>query len=352
MGYDVGVLTQSPRWYAERLLDAFGIPYDALITGSDQYAPKPGPSSLIAIAGDLVTPVGDCMMVGDDVADIRAAQNAGTLSIGVAWLRKAPGAWRRHWPDLAVARPDRLIDILNDGGSRFPYAEAMLAGDRPRWHWGSLLRLGDATFGAEHYYATSDSRHPSHALSRLIIEAKEDPEAAKRVGRLLAGLLDTPWSGKLVDLITSVPPKPGQDYDRFAPVRAALATASGTPERGDVLRQLFDDDDYRHCRADERPGRVTGRFASAPLDGERVLLVDDVITSGGQAEECRRQMRAKGAGAVVVLALGVTQDRLSRACPACGGFLRLITSGPHGPFIGCSNYFSAGCRYTEPAPSV
>jgi pyrimidine operon attenuation protein/uracil phosphoribosyltransferase len=115
---------------------------------------------------------------------------------------------------------------------------------------------------------------------------------------------------------------------------------------------LFDDDDYRHRPADERPRRLAGRFASAPLDGERVLLVDDVITSGGQAEECRRQMRDRGARAVVILALGVTQNRLSRACPTCGGFLRLITSGPHGPFIGCSNYFGAGCRYTEPAPSV
>ncbi|HSZ69831.1 MAG TPA: hypothetical protein VK756_05665 [Solirubrobacteraceae bacterium] len=39
MGFQVGVLTHSPRWYAERLLDAFDIPYDALLTGSDGYAP-------------------------------------------------------------------------------------------------------------------------------------------------------------------------------------------------------------------------------------------------------------------------------------------------------------------------
>lgn len=46
MGFQAGVLTHSPRWYAERLLSAFDIPYDALITGSDGYAPKPDPSSL------------------------------------------------------------------------------------------------------------------------------------------------------------------------------------------------------------------------------------------------------------------------------------------------------------------
>jgi HAD superfamily hydrolase (TIGR01549 family) len=352
MGLQIGVLTHSPRWYAERLLSAFDISCDALITGSDRYAPKPDPSSLLAIADDLGVPIEDCIMVGDDVADIRAAQNAGTLSIGVAWSGRAPETWRRHWPDVAVARPDRLIDALNNPGPRLPYAEASLAGHTPLWHWGSLLRLGNETFGAGHYYSTSDGRHPGDALSRLIIEAKEDPEAAERVGGLLAGLFDTQWSGTAIDLITSVPSEPDQTYDRFVSVRAAVAAASSTVESGDVLRQLFGDKDYKHLRAEDRPGRVSERFASAPLNNERILLIDDVITSGGQAEECRRQMLTVGARSVVILALGVTQERLSRACPKCGGFLRLITSGPHGPFIGCSNYYGLDCRYTEPAPSV
>ena len=232
-----------------------------------------------------------------------------------------------------------------------PFAEASLAGDQPLWHWGSLLRLGNGIYGAGHYYTQSDSRHPGDALSRLIIEAKNDPDAAKRVGKLLAGLTGTPWRDATVDLITSVPPKPGQTYDRFAPVRAAIAAASDTLERGDILRQLFDDDDYKHQRAEDRPERVSERFASAALNNERVLLIDDVITSGGQAEECRRQMLAQGASRVVILALGVTQERLPRACPECGGFLRLITTGPRGDFIGCSNFYR-GCRYTEEAPSV
>src|ERR1700729_2850956 len=46
MGSHVGVLTHSPRWYAQRLLTGFDIPYDALITGSDGYATKPDLSSL------------------------------------------------------------------------------------------------------------------------------------------------------------------------------------------------------------------------------------------------------------------------------------------------------------------
>ncbi len=351
LGFQVGVLTHSPRWYAQRLLGAFDIPYDALITGSDGYSPKPDPSSLRAIAAELNVAVEDCIMVGDDAADIGAAQNAGAVSIGVAWSRRAPESWRRRWPDFAIARPDRLIDVLDKDGSRLPFAEAVLAGNRPFWHWGSLLRLGNEMYGAGHYYTQSDSRHPSDALSRLIIKAKDDPDSAERVGELLAGLIATPWKGMDVDLITSVPPKPDQTYDRFGSVRASIAAAAGKIERGDVLRQLFDDDDYKHQRAEDRPARVSERFASAALSNERVLLIDDVITSGGQAEECRRQMLARGASRVVVLALGVTQDRLPRACPECGGFLRLITTGPRGDFIGCSNFYR-GCRFTEEAPSV
>lgn len=352
MGFQVGILTHSPRWYAERLLDAFGIRYDALITGSDGYAPKPDPSSLRAIAEELRVPVEECIMVGDDAADIEAAQNAGVVCIGVAWSRHAPKSWRRRWPDVAVARPDRLIDVLTDRGPRFPFAEAMLGGDQPLWHWGSLLRLGNGVFGAGHYYTKSDSRHPGDALSRVIIRAKDDERAAERVGELFAHLVTTPWRGMAVDLITSVPPKPDQTYDRFAPVRAAVAAVSNAIDRGNILQQYFDDSDYKHQSAEDRLERVSDRFVSVALRGERVLLIDDVITSGGQSEECRRQMLTRGASRVTILALGVTQDTLPRPCPSCGGILRLVTSGPYSDFIGCSNYYRFGCRHTEPAPQV
>lgn len=37
-----------------------------------------------------------------------------------------------------------------------------------------------------------------------------------------------------------------------------------------------------------------------------------------------------------------------RLCPKCGG--RLVErTGPHGPFLGCSNYKGLGCKHTERA---
>jgi HAD superfamily hydrolase (TIGR01549 family) len=351
LGFRVGVLTHAPRWYAERLLDAFEIPYDALITGSDGYPQKPDPTSLIAIARELDVPATECVMVGDDAADIGAGQNAGALTVGVAWSRSAPAAWRRCWPDIAVNRPDRVIDAIENGAPRMAYAEAALAGIQPLWHWGSLLRLGDHVYGAGRYFATTDARHPSSVLSRVIIRAKEHPDGAEKLGAVIAGLTETAWTGTDVDLVTSVPPKPGQEYDRFAAIRSALADAAQTAETGEVLTQLRNDEDYKHRPADERPQRTAGRFHAERLEGERVLLLDDVITSGGQAEECRRMMLANGARSVKILAFGVTQDRLPRECPDCGGLLRLVTSG-YRPFVGCSNHYRTGCRYQEQAPQI
>lgn len=349
LGFLVGVLTDSPRWYAESLLQAFGIHHDALITGSDGYAPKPDPSSLRALAATLGVPIGECMVVGDDAADIGAARSSGAVCIGVAWSGRPPRSWRRRWPDVAIACPDRLIDALGHPAGRFPCAEAILREEQPCWHWGSLLRLGDGVFGAGRYYTRFDRRHPADKLSRLIIRAKHNRRAAARAGELLVAPAATQWRGTAFDLVTSVPPKPGRVYDRFAPARAAVADATSAVDSGEILRQRFDDPDYKRQRSSVRPARVAGRFTAAALSGERVLLLDDVITSGGQVKECRRQLLERGAGSVTILVLGVTQGALPRACPACGGVLRLVTSGPYGNFIGCSNY-SRGCRHTEPAP--
>jgi HAD superfamily hydrolase (TIGR01549 family) len=348
-GFAVGILTHSPHWYAERLLDAFDIPCDALITGSDAFPRKPDPTSLRVIADELGVAVEECMMVGDDAADVGAAQNAGALSVGVAWSRKAPEEWRRCWPDVAVARPDRVIDAIENAGRRYAFAEATLAGEEPLWHWGSLVRLGGGVYCAGRYFMTTDRRHPDSALSRLIIEHKEDSDAGERIAEMISGLAETAWKGTDVDLITSVPPSPGEDYDRFESIRIALAKATGVRQSGEVLTQLRGDDDYKHHGPEERIERARDRFGSAALQGERVLLLDDVITSGGQTDDCRRAMLTTGAEKVTVLAFAVTQDRLHRECPECGGLLRLVTSG-YKPFIGCSNYGLLGCTHKEPAP--
>lgn len=61
-------------------------------------------------------------------------------------------------------------------------------------------------------------------------------------------------------------------------------------------------------KASQRRHNLRGAFAlSRPLQGERVLLVDDVMTTGATARECSRTLLDGGAGEVAVAVLARAQ---------------------------------------------
>lgn len=349
-GLKVGVLTHSPGWYAAALLDRFGISADAVITGSDGYAPKPDPTSLKALAEELGVAIGDCIYVGDLDIDAAAAAAAGAISVGVTWSKVAPESWRRWWPDVAVTKPERLLELEELDRLR-PLAEALLAGVEPRWHWGTVMRLEQSLSALGRYLTPEDiERFPNHALSHLVLDAKNDQVKAEQVAEIFARLAERPsWRTKKPALVVSVPPAPGADFDRFAPTRSAVAAALDARDGSGVLTMNFPVDDYKRQTHDVRRALNAGRFSASTLDGERVLLIDDVLTSGGQVEACREALLEAGAETVVAVALAATQDRLPEGCPLCGGRLRIYHRSRDGrPFVGCPNYFTPlRCPYTR-----
>lgn len=349
-GLKVGILTQSPGWYASALLERFGIRADALVTGSDGYPPKPDPTSLKAIADELAVGIGDCVYVGDLDTDAAAAAAAGAASIGVSWSKVAPATWRRWWPDVAISKPERLLELPELDGLR-PLAEAVLADVVPRWHWGTVMRVERAVGALGRYFTPEDvGRHPQHALSNLVLEAKDDSDKAAQVAEIFALLAGRPsWRSSTPNLVVSVPPAPGSNFDRFGPARAMLADGLGASDGNDVLAMNFTVDEYKRLPHDARRTANEGRFRAVQLSGEHVLLIDDVLTSGGQLEACRDALLAAGAAKVSAIALAATQDRLPEACPVCGASLRIYHRHRDGhAFVGCPNYFtSLRCPYTR-----
>jgi HAD superfamily hydrolase (TIGR01549 family) len=341
-GVQIGVLTKSPQWYATELLKRFAIPYEALVTGSDQLAKKPETAALVAISKLLGLAADQVVFIGNDSDDHEAAAAAGGLAIGVEWEARPRPDWRRHWPDISLASADLLLDLDVDLGL---LAEAVLMGKEPRWHYGTLARPAQGVWCCGRYFATADiSRHHQHPLSELVLEAKDGAEAAARVGELMARAAAAPhWQTDRPGLVVSVPPQADQ-WDRFADIRAMVAAGFGARDGPGCVQMLREVDNYKRLSPAERARANQDRWAACDVGGEHVLLLDDTYAHGETTGAVANALRAAGAVQVDVLALAVAQEPQAEQCPSCGGRLKART-GPYGPFIGCGNY--PGCRYTR-----
>ncbi|HYE26756.1 MAG TPA: ComF family protein [Allosphingosinicella sp.] len=95
-------------------------------------------------------------------------------------------------------------------------------------------------------------------------------------------------------------------YNQAALIASALSGLGGVPAALDLLRRTRATPPLRGLGRRERALAVRGAFALAPgarprLAGRRLILVDDVYTSGATAAACARVLKRAGADSVEVL---------------------------------------------------
>lgn len=132
-------------------------------------------------------------------------------------------------------------------------------------------------------------------------------EHAKLFGMLIAQCLGDRWHGP-VDVITWAPLSKERfqerGYDQAELLARRVGELAGIPvvpalekiEQTETQSQLEDDE--------ERRANVAGAYRALPgtdLSGKRLVLVDDIVTSGATLAECAARLREAGAASVVAL---------------------------------------------------
>jgi competence protein ComFC len=147
-------------------------------------------------------------------------------------------------------------------------------------------------------------------LRKAILRAKYHRDLA--LGEILAGLLyqlvsEQDWD---VDQVIPVPISPAKlaerGYNQVDLFARPLAWRLGLPYQDRVLSRIHEDTSQVRLTAASRRVNVAHAFQAEwpdPLRGKRVLLVDDVATTGSTTEVCSRALLDAGAEQVFVATL-------------------------------------------------
>jgi ComF family protein len=127
----------------------------------------------------------------------------------------------------------------------------------------------------------------------------------------LAGLLVAEAApvlrGQKGSLIVPVPLHPlkkrEREFNQASVLAVRLSRATAIPANEKLMVRVKPTETQTHLKREERAANMRGAFAirnGVKLNGERIILVDDVFTTGATTNDCARALLGAGAGEVCV----------------------------------------------------
>lgn len=151
-------------------------------------------------------------------------------------------------------------------------------------------------------------------LTALLIQAKYggNPHTLTALADLLVDLMPDRAALGEPHVVTSIPlsraRRRRRGHDQVLPLARRVARSLDRP-LVDALRRLRGGDPQAGLSRTARRRNLMGRFRARGVQGRRVLLVDDVVTTGATLEAAARALATAGASSVVGLCLFRTRER-------------------------------------------
>ncbi len=166
------------------------------------------------------------------------------------------------------------------------------------WSWDSIDGCA-AAFDME-----GVPRRLVHALKYMGVR-----EAAPVMAREMASL----WDATAFDVAVAVPLHTSRERERGFNQAGLLVELLGWPGIAGELRRVRKTNRQVGQRQENRRRQVSGafRYDGPSLQGRRVALVDDVVTSGATARECALELKAAGARTVTAVAFARANFRVN-----------------------------------------
>ena len=290
--------------------------------------------------------------------DIEFINNAMEFLSGTIWItRNIRYEDASRIADMVSRDLPTLNDDLNGGIKGYIGETALYPREFPRGSMLPTVFLVDKEtyplillgryFGYEHYMSQL------HPYSSAIYLNKQ--KGRKYYGifdemfyKLYLGALQNILRTMRIDGICSVPPRAGNE-NRFSGILRNLSETTGIQNYDGLLICNYSYPSQKSLSQREREDNIQGVFqATEALNGETIVLIDDIASTGSTLRECVRVLKNKGAGKIIIIVLAVNQIHESYwssipaqvSCPRCGERMHLLVNSRNRRFF----YSCYNCR--------